>query len=248
MFRLIKFLILVVLIVAVVGGGYLWSTRISTLERFFSKWLNTKVTIEDVHLGWGKLSIEGLKIVNPSQSTYPYAFQGGLIAVEIDPFELFKKIIHIERIKIQNPTIGLELYNSSGSDNNWARLLSSLPSGGGERKFIVKKLTILNLRISAIRSNGKEISIPSIPYLVFENLGERGALTLSQLGHVIFQTILQSLTSKTHLKAILDEVGALPMGIVEGVTSTLPIEGVETIRRKGQEIYEFLKAKVTTYW
>ena len=209
MFRLLRLIILLIIIIVIVAGVYLWMARVPTLERFFSKQLNSKVTIEEVQIGWAKLKIEGLRIENPSQSTLPYAFQGGMITLEMSPFELWQKRVNIDRIKFQNPTIGVQLYNNSGSDNNWAHLLNSFPSGG-KRKFVIKKLTILNLQFEVVRSNGKTLSIPSIPYSEFENLGEKGALTLSQVGRVIFQTMLYTLTSKPHLGVILDTVTALP--------------------------------------
>jgi len=248
MFRLLRFIILLIVIIVIVAGVYLWMARVPTLERFLSKRLNSKVTIEEVHLGWGTLTIEGLRIENPSQSTLPYAFQGGALTLEMSPFELWQKTIHIDRIKIQNPSIGVELYNSSGTDNNWSRLLNGLPTGG-ERKLIVKKLTILNLQFEVIRSNGKSLTIPAIPYLEFENLGEKDSLTLSQLSRVIFQVILQSISSKAHLGAIMENVSGLPQDLLEGVTSTLPLEeakgaiqeGMDTIRRKTQEASEFLQ-------
>lgn len=248
MFRLLRFFILLLVIVAIVAGAYLWMARVPTMERFLSKKLNTTVTIEKVHLGWKTLSIEGLKIANPEQSAIPYAFQGEVTAIEMNPLALLKKTVHIDRIEIHNPTIGIELYNNSGTDNNWSRILNGLPSGG-ERKFIVKKLVVINLKFEAARSNGKTISLPAIPYLEFANLGEKGALTLPQLGRVIFQIILQNIANKPHLGAILENVASLPKDIMDGVTSTLPLdeakgaiqEGFDAIRRKTQEASEFLQ-------
>ncbi|MCH9625956.1 MAG: hypothetical protein S4CHLAM123_11410 [Chlamydiales bacterium] len=163
-------------------------------------------------------------------------------------FALFKKIIYVDKIKLQNPTLGIELYNSSGSENNWARLLNGFPSGNG-KKFVIRKLVILNLRFDVTRSNGKPVSIPPLPYLELHNLGEKGALTLSQLGQVIFQALLQTVVSQGHLGALLDNVRHLPQDVLESVRSTLPIEegrgvmqeGLETLRRKSHEASEFLQ-------
>ena len=248
MLRFFRSLILVIILVAVVAGVFLWVARVPTLERFLSKRLNTKLTIEEVHFGWGTLTIEGLRIKNPAKSTLPYAFQGGSITLEMSPFQLWSEVMHIDRIQIESPTLGVELYNSAGTDNNWSRLLNTFPSGNG-RKFVIKKLTISNLRFDIVRSNGKPINIAPIPYLEFDNLGEKGALTLSQVGKVIFQTLLQTLTSQSQLRGILDTVQALPKQVLEGVKSTLPLEnakgalqeGLDTIKRKGEEASEFLQ-------
>jgi uncharacterized protein involved in outer membrane biogenesis len=236
MFGLLRFIILLLAILAIIAGAYLWMARVSTLERFLSSRLNAKVTIEEVNLSWKTLSIKGLRIANPSKSAFPYAFQSEVLAIELNPFELLQKTIQIDKIEIQNPTIGIELYNSSGTDNNWARILNNFPSGRGERKFIVKKLSISNLQFQAVRSNGKSISIPSIPSLEFENLGEK--LSLSQLGRVLFQIILQ----KVSIKGLLENVPPLPKSILDGVNSKSMFQaGLDAVRRKTKEATEFLQ-------
>ncbi len=241
MIRLISFLILVATIAL---GIYFWTNRVSTLESFLSKRLNSKVSLDEVRLGWGRLTLRGLQIETPSSK----AFRSDEIVLEMSPFAFFKKTVYVEKIKIQNPTLSLELYNSSGSENNWVRLLNGFPSGSG-KKFIIRKLVIINLRFDVTRSNGKPVSIPPLPYLELQGLGEKGALTVSQLGQVIFQALLQTVVSQGHLGALLDNVRQLPQDVLEHVRSTLPIEegrgvmqeGLETLRRKSHEASEFLQ-------
>lgn len=246
MFRLLK---LSFLLFVIGGGVYLWTARVPIMERYFSNRLNTKVTIEKIHMGWGSLQIEGLRLANPLPSRLPYAFQEQKITIELSPLELWKRNVQIKQIKVENPTLFIELYNHSGADNNWARLLNNLPIGNQDRKFTVKKLAISNLRFEIGRSNSKNVSIPPIPYLEFNHLGEKDSLTFSQLGRVVFQIILQNIPSKAHVGAILDNVTALPKNVLEGVSSSLSLNeakgaiqgGMETLQRKTQEASEFLQ-------
>lgn len=248
MFRLIRLIILLVLIAAVVIGVYLYMARVPTVERFLSKRLNAEVIIDEVDLSFSSITIKKLRIKNPAQSSLPYAFQAATISLHVSPFELFREKIHIDRVKIHNPTVGIELYNASGTENNWALLINRMPATNS-KKFVIKKLTITNLQFDILRSNGKPINVPPIPYLEFDNLGESGALTVAQIGRILFQTILSSLKSQAHLNALLENVSQIPQSLLDGVNSTLPIEdirgrlqeGIDTIRRKGKEATNFLQ-------
>ena len=162
--RLIRLLIIFLILAAIIWGAYLWVTRAQILERYLSKQLQTKVTIEEVNVGWNTLSIEGLHIANPPQARFPYAFRVGTLSLEMSLTALFKEKVKIDLVKIENPAFEIEFYNSVGSDNNWARLLTALPSGKGERTTVIEKLIIENLRVDATRSNGKALNIPPIPY------------------------------------------------------------------------------------
>lgn len=246
--RLAWYIIALFLLLVISSGAYLWITRVSRVERFLSSQLMAEVTIENVKIGWNKLRIQGLRIENPSQSPLPYAFQADEIFLQMSPFEIWEQTIHIDQVKVQNPTLGIQLFNSAGSDNNWARFLNHFPSGG-DRKFIIKKLSIMNLQFKIIRSNGKELSVPTIPLLELDNLGEKNALTLSQLARVLFQTILHILSNKaSQLGPLLDEVTTLPSNLLDGVSTSLPLEdgkgmvheGIDTIKRKTQEATDFL--------
>ncbi len=243
---MIRIIILVLVLALLLGGVYVWLTRVSSVEHFLSKRLNAEVVIQDVRLGWGRLTLEGLKIKNPSSSAMADAFQCSEFDLEMSPSALFKSTVYIDRITIHDPVIGVELYNSSGSDNNWVRLLRGFPSGG-DQKYVIRKLTLTNLQFEVLRSNGKRLSVPVVPVLEFENLGEKGALSVSQLARVIFQTLLNNLSNRAHLGAILDNVTILPQKLLDG--AKLPIEdsrksiqeGLEKIKRKTKEASEFLQ-------
>lgn len=212
--RLIVFALLVVVGLSL----YFWLHRVSLVERFLSAKLKAKVTIEDVLVEWGTFTLQGLQVENSSQRLLPYALQNTTLIIEVAPWKLLFHTVAIDRVKILHPTIGLALYNFSGSENNWAELLQGL-STGGSKKFIIRKLTILNLQFKIARANGKSFSLTAAPYLEFDNLGEKEALTWPQMSRVVVQTLLYQLNKKAHIGDILDQVTALPPHFLEGVRS-----------------------------
>lgn len=248
MFRFFRSLISLILLTLLAVGIYLWAERVPFFERYFSKMLNTKVSIESVEISMKRLIIHGLRMNNRSPSKTS-AFESQTMTLQVSPFELWNKTIHIDRLEIDNAVLNLELYNGSGGDNNWARLLNGLPSYGS-RTFVIRTLIFDNLQFTGVRSNGQPLSISPIPHLKFKNIGEKHPLFLGQMEQVLFQLILTKLTSKPFLDGILGNVVGIPEHLVGSLTSNLPEEeekgifqeGLEAIRLKTQEATEFLQA------
>lgn len=247
MFRLLRTIVVLALIVLAVYCGYLWTARVELMEQFLSKRLNLTTRIETVTIGWNHLTIKGLRFENLNSTKMPYALQVDTIAIEMNPLELWKNPTYIDRIKIENPILSLELYNGVGNNNNWGHILNRF-SPSKEKTFVINSLKITNLQFQIARFNGKPFSVPPIPYLEFENLGTGQSLTLSQISRILIQTILKTLTTKPSLNAILDNVPEIPQNLLKTVTSTLSLEkqsgifqeGLKTLREKGKEATEYL--------
>ncbi len=245
MFRLIRLFIFFAIILAVLFGFYLWTSRVSHLERFLSKQLDTRVSIKEVELGWGRLRLEGVQLHNPTGSQLSYALRMESISLRMNPFDLWKETLRIKEITVESPMLGIELYNGSGSDNNWARILSSLPPASSEQKtFEIETLILNNLGFQVIDRKGKSIEIPPVAHLEFHNIGNRNALTISQVGRVIFQSILKTLSGHAQLASLLDQVEAIPKNFIEGIRtkSAPPLEeGLDAIKKRGKQATDFLK-------
>lgn len=228
---------------------YLWVERVFVLERFLSKKLHARVSLDEININFDSFEITGLRIESLSKSYMPYAFSGGVIVVEMNLLELFKSKVHIKRIKIIDPKICLELYNSYGNDNNWAHILNNLPMESPGKKFALDQLMMSNLQFEVFRSNGRVISLPAIPYLEFKNFGSRNGLTMPELSKIVFQTILYTLTKRQSLGGILDNVSLMPQTMLNGMNSTLPLDesrtgfqdGLDLIKRKTKEASEFFQ-------
>ncbi len=245
MFRLLRFTIFLLIVIVTVIATYLWIARVPTLERFLTHKLGYKVTLEEVNVGWNQLTIEKLRMENPQGSSKLYAFEAETIFVEYSPLDLWKKTLHLPLVKIERPTLTVELYNSSGTENNWSRILNTIPTKRN-RHFVIDKLSIIHLRFEVIRANGKTLSIPPLPYLEFENLGTNKPLTLGEIGKIVFQSLLKSLTSKPHLRSLLDNVPKLSRELLPFLYPVEKEKGgfrksLDKIRRRSQEATDFLQ-------
>ncbi len=242
MFRLIRLLIIGAFFVA----ALIWFGRVTIAEHLLSKKLSMDVKIESVKLGWREITFCNLHLSNPLQAHALDAFTAESISIFVHPLELISKRVHIDQVKVVNPTCYLELYNSSGSDNNWVHILNHMPiATQGTKHFVIDKLQVTNLSFKAIRPKGKALSLPPLPYLEFEHLGESGSLSLSSLSKSIFELFLSSLTSKKHFGALLDHVHLLPKDLTSSYEKNYLKDGFNAIKRKTQESIEDFISSIT---
>lgn len=237
MFKIIKFFVLSLILIALSFAFYIWVQKKTLLEQFLSHKLNMEVELQDVSIGWGQLSLKQLRLKNHSGSQLPDAFVGN-VTLSMDPMTLLTNHIEIARLDIDDPILYLELYNFTGSDNNWSRSINSFPSTS-DKTFVIHKLTINNLQFHPIKHAKKTINLPKIAKLQFENLGSKTPLTITQISQAVFESILFSLTSKPGLGEILKNIEALPKQALQGATSTIPLD----VSNKFQESWHFIKRK-----
>ena len=220
-------------------GSYLWITRVPTLERFLSQKLNAKVNVDDVEFGLNQIIIKGLRIKSPSPATLFYAFEGETITIELNFLQLCKNTVGIKQITLQDLTINIELYNLTGSDNNWARLLCECPHIGEKQNFKIDQLNMINIKFNTLRSTGNKIALPTISQLT---LKQQGPYTLPHIGQLLFKTSLATFTAKPPFGALFESVAAVP-DLMEDVdpfeqTKKNLLEGAQTIWHKTHETFQ----------
>jgi len=214
--RFLSWLLSLAIIALLVCGLLLYWGGADYLSRYLTEMLGTLTVVHGLAANTHSISLKGLEVSNPVGSKVAHAFKANAIILDA-PFSTYlHKTIHLNELKIDSPTLGIELYNSSGSSNNWSHLLKSLPlSSGGERHFIIDRLVITNIQFDALKANGKRISIPTIPYLEFRNLGSDHPLTTSELSRIIFQSLLSIVAKEAALSKILNNVVPLSKAIID---------------------------------
>lgn len=236
LFRLVFSLIFLCALVLFVG----WMFRVSLLERALTAQLNSEVKVDDVHIGWGTLRIDHLRVKNTT-SAFPYALECKEIKIKVKTSFLTDQVIHFQKIKCSDCTLYLEMLNFSGSENNWTSLLAGPEKKSSflSRTFVIDHLAIVNLQIEAIRPPLKSslLTVP-IPYLEFRGIGSTDPLSLPQLVHESLYLLIQAVQSKQHWKPLINPSPSTsaPQTLRKSVK-----EGSETIKKKAEEVYEHLQ-------
>lgn len=242
-------------------AGYCWIERVDLVSHFLSRKLQVDVEIGGIEIrGKNTLEITNLKIANPKGARLPHAATIDRIQLVASPLSALGKKIHVLLFELKGAYFSVELYNLTGSDNNWSRLLSAVmkkerevksPSPD-EKKSSQNKASSKEWQVDAlvfdsiqcdILSEGllggehKEVSISRIE---LKNLGSDQALTTQQVFQTVAQAVLSHLSHVNGLSHILQGLPALPFKIADRLLSSPEkIEGdASQLLRKGTKSVE----------
>lgn len=229
-----KFLLLLLIVILVVVGAGLYYIKIhgeKILEEHLSEALGVPVTIERLHIGWNHIKLSDCRISNPEAGHIDYAFIAPEIRIDLNFLSLFTHEIEVSNIFFKNPTIGIELYNLSGTDNNWNRLIGHIPhqeeKTANEKTIYIEHLLIepLNIQLYNKPTSNKPVFLDPIPKIDLHNIGSRNdALPLNDALNIIAQAIITAVSNKVGLTNLLYGVFQFPGNSVEKILS--PVDKV----------------------
>ena len=214
------FLGLIVLVVLVIGGTFLYLDSIvkNGIEIAGTRVLGTPVLVDSVGISplSGSGSISGLTIGNPEGYSAENAFELGEISIALNTGSIMSDGIEIDSIIIDSPRIS---YETDIRTDNIRTLLANISSGGeaepesaaegGSKNLLIHDLRMINPRLDLITPVA---SAPVVmPDIQLTNIGTGG----------------NGATVEEVIRLILNRVNR---AIVEG-----NIPGVEEYRARAQE-------------
>ncbi len=177
-----KGLLIAVVVLAVLVGGFVFSPLLSmsvkkSIEHFGSKILQTEVSVGGVGINVlkGNIDISDLAVANPEGFKNPSAFMLGSISIDVDMKSLRQDVVVINSIIIDSPQITLEK-----GGRNLKTLMSNLDKPAEEAPEGVKpkaeekpgkKLIISNLTLQKATVNIENKMEVTLPNIFLKNLG-----------------------------------------------------------------------------
>lgn len=204
-------LLLVVLLIAAVVALFL---NLNTIVKKGVETVGPQLTKVTVTLGSADISplsgsgkLKELFVGNPDGYKTPSAVKVGAVKVSAEIGSVMSDVIVVNEIKVQDPEITFEgsfggnnlskildnVKSSSGSDKS-SEKAAPAPSGG-EKKFIVKDVTVegAKIHVSLTSLGGRELTLP-LPTLHLQNIGTAGhAVTAKELLTQIIEPLLSSI-------------------------------------------------------
>lgn len=213
-------LVVLLLVCAVIFGGMLIDSGAKTLvEKGGTYALGTKTTLQsaDVGLFKGTFAMKGLNVANPPGFSSPTFFALGAGAVAIDPKTIQSDVIEVPTLSLDGVTANLEKANDK---TNYKVILDNLakvtgsgsgekkpqPSGGKDKRFIIKDLSIKNVTVKVDVLGGdsgpgavlKKLTAVTIPIdeIKLKNVGQTGTgvggtgVTSGELMGIIVRAVL----------------------------------------------------------
>lgn len=213
-----KFLLfLIIVIVAAVTAVYSYMDIIIKrgIEKYGPEVLGVGVHVGSVSVALerGFFSIDDLKIANPSGFTQPNIFEIGSVKVALDFKSLFKPVVKIQDVSINQPVIIYEVGPDGDNMQAFKSRVSnsSFSSSSGEgaakhqKKFSVDSFNITGTKMTASLSNLAQKSI-ELQDIHLTNIGAEGGVTADQFANEVVREIANEV-AKANIKLILENVG-----------------------------------------
>ncbi len=205
-----KFLIIFFssIIIVVIIGFIIWFNIPNIIAHMLSKEFNVPVSIQSVSITKKHLKIDDLNIGTPKGSKTESSFFSKKIDVRSSLSQIRSKTLTIDSFTLTNNIIGIEFYNSSGSKNNWATMMSSpiKSQNHPKRKYLIKKLTLYNITVVLTKANGQRQTFPTIEKLEFFNITDETGFPIEEIEKAIAQAIIKSVFEKFNLLHLLKNV------------------------------------------
>lgn len=224
-------LVLVLLVVGVFVAVLLSINSIvkAGIEKGGTYALGVPTTVGSVSIGLtsGQASLSGLNVANVQGYKAPHFLKLGQGDLAVTLGSLPQKVTEIPKLSLENIDVQLE---RTGDGGNYQRILDNLkrvtgggkpgepapapptPPAGDEKRFVVKDLTIRNVRVelNMLAAPGalgdalaKATSVPvTIDLIELHNVGKTGdgvqgtGVTLGQLTSIIVQAVLSAAAEK----------------------------------------------------
>lgn len=235
-----KLLVALVVLIVILGAGvfavimYADSLVKAGIEQAGTQATGQNTTLSSAHLGFtgGSLSLDQLRIANPTGFTSPSILSLGEGEVQVSLMSLMDDTIEIPVIQLDRININL-IRNKEGQQNLKIILdhLQALSSGSSNqpqtkpqepaqpgKQFIIKKLAITNVHIS-LQGYGSEHTSVKLPPIVLEKIGSQtgGGVLAKDLAGIILREITQQMLQNPELLPTL-AISGLSQGL-EGLGS-----------------------------
>lgn len=194
--RFVFFCIILVAIITSVSFLF-WHFKTEILANTLSKQLKVPVTIESLDLSKNQINISQIFIGSVPQAKTPVSFQCNNINIQTNLYEIQSSPTTIDRLEMDNITIGLE-YFSDGS-TNWSIMLSQNSNTNTATKpFQINTLVLNKITVIITKPSGQVTRYPTIPQLVLTNINSTDQ-PIEEIEKAIFKIILQNVMQKLNI-------------------------------------------------
>jgi len=229
MFKTIRRVFYITIILALVSIAYCWTQRAGLLSHYLSNAAGVPVSVDALDIGFGGVAIEKFSISNPRGSTLPTAFSTDSFTVNYRPWKMVSSPHEIDDIIVKNIVVNVEQHKYISGKSNWAVITDNLAAqskgkkdkkavapAGKKGRVVIKHLLLENITIDVIHPLLGKIHT-TIPKIEMNNLGEAGSFSPDMLMKIVFDAMMRELLTHPDLKKGLEGMVELPTKILEGV-------------------------------
>ncbi len=202
------------------------------IEKYGLKALGVPVTVGkiSVKLLEGKFVFKNVKIKNPEGFKYNNAIEIGSVSAQLDIKDVFKDVITINTINIENPNIFYELgvdgnniqalkNNTASQRNTAAAEDKAVAKKGGQKnkKVVISKLFINKAKVNFVLDKIAEKTL-TLPDIYIQNIGkDANGITVESASDQVLRELTKAI-SKANVQTMINDLLNLPQNI-DGIKS-----------------------------
>jgi hypothetical protein len=207
--------LLICLALVLMAGFIVWARKAEFASYLLSRQLKTPTSIQALHITRDHATLIRFWIGNPPGSKTQTAFASDQVEIDTTLSQLMGNPLIIDQIEINNIFFGLELYDKSGNDTNWNRMLSSsTPQGPTDRKWLIRRLVLTNLSVEVVQPNGQIKRYPTIARMEFNNISSESGFPVEEIEKAIFNMVLKDILRQIDLPSLIRQFAPqVPQGI-----------------------------------
>ncbi|MEX0962215.1 MAG: hypothetical protein WDZ28_05115 [Simkaniaceae bacterium] len=230
-------LLIIALLITGIVGSFLYINRVSILSNYLSQKMSTEVSIDKINVESGKITIEKVKIANPSGYTLSTALEVETIIFKAPFSQYFKRHIVLDEVSLQKIYIGIEFKNKALTEGNWTVLISNLDTNftttkpkeehkvkknfRTSRTVFIKKLLFLETYVDLMLYDDKTPrKLSPIEKIEIDNVSSEEGIPTEEITEVIVHKLMEQITS---LKGITNMILKVPGKAVKTVIAPFSI-------------------------
>ena len=139
-------------------------------------------------------------------------------------FGIAQKGIVISEIAIKDPAVTVEMFNLSGSENNWSMIVEKIPqrkktAEEGGRTFAIGTILIKNVKLDAKNHalSEKIIHLRPITKIEITRKPNQAPLTPEEIFFNVFMALMEKIAGRLEFKEFGQEFRNLPFNVVDDV-------------------------------
>ncbi len=214
-------LLFILTILGLLSVYFLWERRTGVVEELATKQLGVEVTIDDIQLGFTGATVWDLNIAAHPDSSLEHSFSSEKIAIIASPTGLlWSEMVEIDDIVIESASLGVELFDRRGKDNNWTRMANyGPPPAADAKKVIVRHLIIYNMEVTVVgKGVGEKPIVTKLEKpLEMHDVGGGKPLATSEITRLIMREMMKRMTAIQILGGVTEGIIKTPIKIIEGI-------------------------------
>ncbi len=229
MFGFIRTLFWVFFILLLGIGFFFWNYRVPMTSHLLSTVLHNKTSLADldISVSLSGITAKQITLANPRPSPVKEALSGRFFEIKGKFTSFFKQEIIIEEIILDHVLFFVDLYNPSGSDNNWKTILQKMETGKSDtdpfpthkKRTFIRKIVLRDVTFSYRDPFSSSIVHSSTPQDLIEitHIGGEFPLSTSQVFGICTRVLLTSFMKTTSYKDLILQLPPLSLKTTKGV-------------------------------